>query len=266
VGLWRPTIILPASFRRFDHGSVRAVLLHEVGHVRRRDDWTLLLEQLVKAIFFFNVPLFFVSKRLAFERELACDELAVSRISVTHYCSALLRVATETEAQLALPAGGTALTQRVSRLRHRHHARWSSDGVAVTALSCALLLVSWGALPFVARPPAAMHTRNGGASDTAVGNRAATIPPVDPGAATSLEAAAEHFVVGRSMIYAGNYTPAIEELTRSLALGYEPAASAYNISVAYRFLGDADAAERWAERADREPSSTYPNAPSEQSF
>jgi hypothetical protein len=167
---------------------------------------------------------------------------------------------------LALPAGGTALTQRVSRLRRRRHARWSSDRLAVSALTCGLLLVSWGALPFVARPPAAIPTNTAGAPTAAASKPPATIPPVDPGAATSLEAAAEHFVVGRSMIYAGNYTPAIEELTRSLELGYEPAASAYNISVAYRFLGDADAADRWAERADREPSSTYPNAPSEQSF
>lgn len=78
-GLWRPVLLLPRDFSRsFDREELRHVVLHELWHLRRFDlvvNWVLSVAQ---AIHWFNPLIWFAAARIREERELACDELALS--------------------------------------------------------------------------------------------------------------------------------------------------------------------------------------------
>jgi uncharacterized protein (TIGR03435 family) len=80
VGLWRPTLLVPAGLE--DHLSpsqLKAVVAHEVTHIRRRDNLTAALHMLVEALFWFHPLVWWIGARLLAERERACDE-AVLRL------------------------------------------------------------------------------------------------------------------------------------------------------------------------------------------
>jgi hypothetical protein len=58
---------------------LKLVLLHELAHLGRGDDWTNLFEKLLKSFFFFHPAFYWIEARLALEREMACDELVLER-------------------------------------------------------------------------------------------------------------------------------------------------------------------------------------------
>ena len=73
-GLWRPAILLPASAATWSPGRRRAVLTHELVHVRRRDALRQLMVRTTLALYWFH-PFAWVASRLAASaREEACDE------------------------------------------------------------------------------------------------------------------------------------------------------------------------------------------------
>ncbi|HEX8843891.1 MAG TPA: M56 family metallopeptidase [Pyrinomonadaceae bacterium] len=55
------------------------VLLHELAHVRRFDDWSNLFQRLVEAVLFFHPIVLWLGRQLDAEREIACDQWAVAR-------------------------------------------------------------------------------------------------------------------------------------------------------------------------------------------
>ena len=81
IGFLRPRILVPDwLFPRLTAGELEQIILHEFEHLRRRDDWTNLLQKIGLVLFPLNPALCFIEARLAEEREMACDE-AVVRIT-----------------------------------------------------------------------------------------------------------------------------------------------------------------------------------------
>jgi bla regulator protein blaR1 len=75
VGLWRPVLLVPEGIQRqLTRKQFEAVLLHELCHVKRRDNLTSSLHMLVEAVFWFHPLVWFIGARLLDERERACDE------------------------------------------------------------------------------------------------------------------------------------------------------------------------------------------------
>jgi len=75
VGLFRPAVILPVwTLSELSAADLNSVLVHELAHLRRRDDWTNLLQKVVRAVFFFHPAVWWIESRLSLEREMACDE------------------------------------------------------------------------------------------------------------------------------------------------------------------------------------------------
>ncbi|MEN3009947.1 MAG: M56 family metallopeptidase, partial [Candidatus Bipolaricaulaceae bacterium] len=93
VGWRRPVILLPPYLiSRLREEELALVLLHELGHVRRRDDWLGLAQELLRALFFFQPAVWFLGRELAVARELACDAWAAARLGGEgSYLRALLR-------------------------------------------------------------------------------------------------------------------------------------------------------------------------------
>ncbi len=75
VGFFSPRILVPAALlSRLTTAELRQIVLHEMEHIRRRDDWTNLLQKLSLVLFPLNPVLLWVERRLCLERELACDD------------------------------------------------------------------------------------------------------------------------------------------------------------------------------------------------
>ena len=79
IGFWKRTIILPAwTLRELPAQDLNVILLHEFAHLRRSDDWTNLIQKIVRALFFFHPAVWWIEKRISVEREMACDDAVLA--------------------------------------------------------------------------------------------------------------------------------------------------------------------------------------------
>ncbi|HKV09440.1 MAG TPA: M56 family metallopeptidase [Thermoanaerobaculia bacterium] len=93
-GMLRPVVILPAEAVSWSPERRRAVLLHELAHVARRDALTQSLAQAACALYWFHPGVWAVARRMRFERELACDDRVLALgVSPREYASHLLELA-----------------------------------------------------------------------------------------------------------------------------------------------------------------------------
>jgi hypothetical protein len=80
VGFFRAAVVIPDwALQELSPTELHAVVLHELAHLRRWDDWTNLAQKLLRALFFFHPAVWFVESRLSLEREMACDDLVLSQ-------------------------------------------------------------------------------------------------------------------------------------------------------------------------------------------
>ena len=92
-GLWRPAVLLPASAVNWSLGRLRAVLMHEIIHVRRRDTLRQLLIRVALAMYWFHPFAWLASRLAASAREEACDEEVLARgTRASEYAGHLLSV------------------------------------------------------------------------------------------------------------------------------------------------------------------------------
>src|SRR5260370_41857977 len=61
--------------------DVDRVLLHELAHLRRADDWFNALERVTEALLFFNPAVRWIVRQLDVEREVAYDDWVLERRS-----------------------------------------------------------------------------------------------------------------------------------------------------------------------------------------
>jgi len=127
IGFLRPRILLPpALFEALSPAALRQVLLHEMEHLRRHDDWTNLAQKLALVVLPLDPALFWVERRLCAERELACDDGVLRQTAARKaYAACLVSLAEHAMlrrgAALALGAWErqTELARRVHRILRR---------------------------------------------------------------------------------------------------------------------------------------------------
>jgi beta-lactamase regulating signal transducer with metallopeptidase domain len=79
IGFWKRTIVLPAwALQELPPEDLNVILLHEFAHLRRWDDWTNLIQKIVRALFFFHPAVWWIENRLSVEREMACDDAVLA--------------------------------------------------------------------------------------------------------------------------------------------------------------------------------------------
>ncbi len=76
-GCLGPRILVPGDWASWPMAQRRVCLLHELTHLKRRDDWSKLAQELISVFFFFHPLVRWLLARLDRERELLCDEAVV---------------------------------------------------------------------------------------------------------------------------------------------------------------------------------------------
>jgi beta-lactamase regulating signal transducer with metallopeptidase domain len=120
VGWFRPVILLPpATLLGLTPEQLEAVLAHELAHIRRHDSLVNAAQILVETLLFYHPAVWWTSAQIRKERELCCDDLAVSACGdALSYARALTRLERlrVTEPALALGSVGGPLAYRIRRL------------------------------------------------------------------------------------------------------------------------------------------------------
>jgi beta-lactamase regulating signal transducer with metallopeptidase domain len=111
-GVLNPTIVLPAECDNWTLDRRRAVLLHELAHVKRHDLVGHTLGRLACAIYWFHPLVWTAAKNLRSESERACDDLALScGARATDYAEHLLDIVTSVRGD-ATPSVALAMARR----------------------------------------------------------------------------------------------------------------------------------------------------------
>jgi beta-lactamase regulating signal transducer with metallopeptidase domain len=120
IGFYNPAIILPRWLLESTPAEeLKYILLHELAHLRRRDDWTNLAQKILKALLFFLPSVWWIERRLSLDREMACDDAVLAHSgSPRGYAECLARVAERSflRRQIAL---AQAVVGRVRQLTTR---------------------------------------------------------------------------------------------------------------------------------------------------
>ena len=95
VGVLRPLILVPTDLVAKLHvDELELVLVHELAHVRRWDNLTLLVKRLITVAFFFHPVVWLCGVKLRREAEKACDDLVVFTTGCSElYARSLMNVA-----------------------------------------------------------------------------------------------------------------------------------------------------------------------------
>jgi beta-lactamase regulating signal transducer with metallopeptidase domain/uncharacterized GH25 family protein len=94
MGLLWPAIVLPASFASgVPPQQLRAILAHELAHIRRFDYLVNFFQLIIEALLYFNPAVWWVSRQIRIEREACCDAAAARALGDTlEYADALTSV------------------------------------------------------------------------------------------------------------------------------------------------------------------------------
>jgi beta-lactamase regulating signal transducer with metallopeptidase domain len=111
LGFLNPAILIPRTLLdTLSNAELEHVVLHELAHLRRRDDWTNLAQKLIAAILPIQPALYWIGHRMSIEREMACDDWVIATTGTAKpYAASLTKVAELTQWRGAdiLAAGAT---------------------------------------------------------------------------------------------------------------------------------------------------------------
>ena len=144
------------------------LILHELAHLRRWDDWTNLAQRVLGALFFFHPAMWWLQHRLSLEREMACDECVLAQTgNARGYARSLANIAERSFVRRSIALAQAAVsklhdtTLRVSKILGAPHARESGSRVplfasvvAVSGVTVAVALFSPALVSFSQPKPA----------------------------------------------------------------------------------------------------------------
>ena len=183
IGFVSPRILIPTVLlEKLSQSQLEHIVLHEMEHLRRGDDWINLLQKLSLVLFPLNPVLQWIEHHLCIERELACDE------SVLGFTQAPKAYATclSNLAEHSMRQGGTLLAlrawERRSELASRIHrilrqpAVTMARGPAKIVTSCLLMGVLGVAVGLSRCPQIVSFTSSTGSLNTSAESRTETSP------------------------------------------------------------------------------------------
>ncbi len=161
IGFFRPAIVLPSwTLRELSADELKVIVLHELAHLRRWDDWTNLAQKLVKALFFFHPAVWWIDSRLALEREVACDDMVLAHTqNAAGYASSLISLAERAISDKS--RGGRALllaqtvlgrvrelSQRLAQILDTKRPRTNLGWKPAASMIAVMAVITVGAAPY----------------------------------------------------------------------------------------------------------------------
>ena len=194
IGFLNPAVILPQGFvEEVSASELKQVLLHELTHLRRRDDWTNLAQKMVKALLFFHPSVWWIEQRLSLEREMACDDAVLAHTaSPRAYATCLTRMAERSfmrrQVRLAQAAVDRMrqLSLRVSQIldtRRPGTSRLWKPAIPLVAAAGLVCVFSAGHAPEIVSFADPVRVVSSNAVPTASATRASVVPVVQPAVA-----------------------------------------------------------------------------------
>ncbi|GEM_PF-4922332 len=94
AGIFKPVVLAPEGMAaRLSDSELESVLMHELVHARRQDNLISFVQRIVCCLFWFWPPVWVIERRLASDRELACDrEVIAVRGDSSAYVAGILKV------------------------------------------------------------------------------------------------------------------------------------------------------------------------------
>jgi len=150
IGIRHPVILLPAEVAEtWRSDQLEMVLLHELWHVRRRDNLVNLLQCVVESVMFFHPAVWRISHWLRIDRENCCDSavLRETREPLAYAeLLAALAVGQNGRGRLALPMGEHNLVERIRHVLGREPRSGHRLGTAVAGVVLAVTACSASAV------------------------------------------------------------------------------------------------------------------------
>jgi len=168
VGFRKPAVIVPGTLlSEFTVAEMDHVILHELAHIARRDDWTNLFARVIGALLPIHPVAVWVVRRIELDREIACDDWVVAVTGEARPYAASLTRLFELCSARRRQLLATGMADRASHLGERIEAllrsgrdfapRVSLSGLAVgAAILLGLVLVGAQAphwIAFAQEPP-----------------------------------------------------------------------------------------------------------------
>ena len=206
-GIIRPRILIPGDFlTRMSEPELETIYVHELCHVRRRDNLSSALHALVHALFWFHPAAWLIRAKLLDERERACDEHVVAcGKNAEVYARSILEVCrfyVEAPAEAMAGVSGGELKRRIQRIVNTLSYQKLTLGrkLALAAAGAFILSLPVAAGVMDARQVHAQSRQQPsslGASDRAKAFEAATVRPsrATPGCFSMLPLGGSHFSV-----------------------------------------------------------------------
>lgn len=155
IGLWAPRLLLPEDIKN-SRQQLRLIFLHELAHLKRRDQWTNLAATLAGVIHWFNPLVWLAVRQMHIEREMAVDAMVLSnqgQEAKEEYGEILLsllnsdpRAGASAVPMLGILESKSELKQRlVAIVRFRKSSQaWSLAGIGLLFLTVA---IGFGEIP-----------------------------------------------------------------------------------------------------------------------
>ncbi|HEV2689502.1 MAG TPA: M56 family metallopeptidase [Bryobacteraceae bacterium] len=152
AGLWRPFILIPARlFDRLQEGDLDQIGVHEAAHFARWDDYALIAQRLLEALFVLHPVVHWIARRIEMEREIACDDFVVRITGKPRAYAACLTRVVELAGEGRATLIAVAATEQRSNLSRRvdmlldgtRHAGTGLLKVRLAAAIGSLLLLVW---------------------------------------------------------------------------------------------------------------------------
>ena len=158
LGFFRPAVIVPRSlWNELAPSEMKQVILHEMAHLDRGDDWTNLLQKLLRALCPLNPALFWAERHLSLEREQACDDAVLdAAVNARAYATCLTKLAENRlvkRAALLAPGFWKRHSELAGRVENILHRRRSLGPMLSRGLVAAGLAVSLSGVLLLQRFP-----------------------------------------------------------------------------------------------------------------
>ncbi|WDQ15357.1 M56 family metallopeptidase [Rhodopirellula sp. P2] len=133
--LIQSVVVLPREMVQDDSTSdLRQVLIHELAHVKRRDQWVVILQHLTSAIHWWNPLVHRLNRCLAEAREEICDNYVLENCDAPSYCRTLLQI-TQRQNHALVPFGAVGLFTSRWKLEQRIQSLLNANRNRTTAMT-----------------------------------------------------------------------------------------------------------------------------------